>query len=250
MSKQKVLIMSAIFAVFVLSCSESHMTQTDRLRESPEKILESDTGKRDTSMSNFNVQTSHVFDDSALSKRLAENNEIVYGTGGAGIKLGDSKQQVVSKLGKPRFEFVYTAPCLYSEWVWVDTIDKGNGLTVYFKDQRVFQIKFADTRLLTRERFTFGTKVSTFLHLYAHREQLESFKLMITDGDFAPDPPEYFVDRKNGVAFKTNHRQGQKVNEIWAIEIFSPGEDYAPNGCLVSQSDFVRVKSAILVFDK
>src|SRR6185369_2831781 len=177
-----------------------------------------------------------------LSQQQIREKEIVYGQGGANLLLGDTEDQALASLGKPHDLFVYERPCNISEWIWVDEGDTGNGITAYLQNGKIFQLKFADSRIKTKDEITYRTSVKHLIESYIRRNELEEFTLKITDGDFAPDFPHYLVDRENGVAFKINHRKDESRDEVWAIEIFQPKGNFAPNGCILDQSKYVKTQ--------
>lgn len=166
-------------------------------------------------------------------------SEIDYGVGGGNLLLGDSEKQALDIRGAPQYRYSFEQPCKFTEWTWVDAGDKGNGVTAYFQNGKVFQLKFADTRITTREGIRFGTSDQKLTQLYARYDKSRMMSLLITDGDFAPDFPRYLVDYQKGVAFKLNHRNGEKRDQVWAIEVFEPSSEFVPNGCLADKSKFV-----------
>jgi hypothetical protein len=178
--------------------------------------------------------------DTDGDRHKIQGTEIVYGKGGARLLLGDTDDQAIGILGSPHSHYVYEGECNVSESIWIDEKDEGNGVTAYFRDGAIVQLKIADSRIKTEEGITFGTSAKRLNELYARYGKFKEFSLRITDGDFAPDYPRYLVDRENGVAFKINHRRGEKNDAVWAIEIFPPDTDFQPNGCVRDKSLFVQ----------
>lgn len=180
----------------------------------------------------------------------AEKTQIHPGYGTTYIHLGVSRGYLLSILGKPDEEYLYDnydkACGVHSDMHWSTkinsdgTMEPGDGIFVYLRDDKVFGISFSDKKYFTTGRIAFDMPFDEVKKI----PEFDTIAFTLTNSaDHASNYKDYFylVDRDKGIAFEMGHALKTKNSYVNGINVFSPGTDFVPMGCIATGRTFVHV---------
>ena len=176
---------------------------------------------------------------SPIASQLPSNpNLTIPGTSVGLLRLGDTRERVLELFPKKTGdeEYTYNKSCCgcsfeYSEIHWLPADFKNNGLFIYLREGRVFQI-MAETDLFpTRDRIV---EDSTPKEVRRHYPNLSKAFVLLGSGAEVVGGREltYWVDSGAGIAFEFyfNRRKGQRL--VKSIIVFEPNSEFQPDGCV------------------
>lgn len=164
------------------------------------------------------------------------------------LRLGDTEQRFWELFRKddPGTDEV-TYPCKgasgdesITEVHWTDIgSNVDNGIWAYLRRGHVFQISDGSARYRTEWGVTVDSSPNRIRLSYTGLEAYwltHSRSLAAGDRDFI-----YWVDRRHGIAFKFYYDSTARSRKVYAVDIFEPGEEFIPNGCLDSPHDWHKL---------
>ena len=155
------------------------------------------------------------------------------------LRLGDPHEQVLKVFPKKANyveEYTYNQPCALTEIHWLDidlSQENGavsNGVFIYLKDGRVFQIDAASPRFRTTNGITVD---STPEEVRRHYPRLKSYVLSNSGAKVNGGRDLiYWVDRESGIAFEFYHNSKSGKRQVSKVIAFRPTSDFQPEGCI------------------
>jgi hypothetical protein len=160
------------------------------------------------------------------------------------LRLGDIRERVTEVFPKkPNYdeEYNYDEGCPRTEIHWLDidlSHENGavsNGVFVYLKDGRVFQIEAATPRFHTADGIT---EDSTPEELRRHYQQLKAY-VLANSGTKVNGGRDliYWIDRESGIAFEFYYNTGKRERRVSKVIVFHPGSDLQPGGCVLAPQE-------------
>ena len=168
----------------------------------------------------------------ASALQVNETDLIRPGCSVGSLHLGDRRERMLEVLGKkPQDEeYTYGAPCSLTEFHWLDPKMRSNGLFIYLKEDRVFQIASTMPRYRTVEGITVGSPSED---VRRHYPQLRAYVLLgsgmkvVGGRDLI-----YWVDRQRGIAFEFYYDRKGSMRRVSRVIVFEPSSDFKPEGCI------------------
>jgi hypothetical protein len=144
------------------------------------------------------------------------------------LRIGDTRQQAIARLGSPSEEYSYSS-CSRSEMHWVNP--SPSGIFAYLRDGRVFQIEVGSTRFRTSAGLGSGSSPRALRR--AHKA-MDAYWLVHSGGDIVGGRDLiYWVDRQTGIAFELAWDPNTNRRSVLRTCVFAPGATFAPQGCVV-----------------
>lgn len=169
---------------------------------------------------------------SGAQKTSPDARLIQPGRGVGALQLGDTRERVYELLGKKPIdqEHTYGEPCSLMEIHWLDPDLKSNGLFIYLKAGRVFQIASSMPRYVTANGVTVESSPE---NVRQHHRQLQTY-ILLSSGSEAVGGREliYWIDRQNGIAFEFYYNNRVRGRRVSKIIVFEPGTEFRPEGCI------------------
>jgi hypothetical protein len=155
---------------------------------------------------------------------------IVPGQKVGSLQLGNTGDQSLKLLGPKKEEYNYDNPCKYSEMHWYDMELDTNGIFVYLKDGKIFQLEAATPRYRTAEGITEESSPDVVRRRFP---QLRSYVLLNSGSDIVGGRDLiYWVDRADGIAFEFYYNRKAKKRRVSKVIIFNPNSEFQPEGCV------------------
>jgi len=159
-------------------------------------------------------------------------SSIVPGKSVGALRISDTYDRVIEIVGRKKEdeEYHYTDPCMYTEIHSLDLEKHANGLFIYLKEGRVFQIESATPRYATVEGITADSSVDFLRSKYS---RLQSYVLLGSGGKLVGGRDLiYLVDKSKGIAFELyyNRKLGKRL--VSKVSVFEPNTEYLPEGCI------------------
>jgi hypothetical protein len=154
------------------------------------------------------------------------------GQGVGPLKLGDTRNQVISVLGRKKQdeEYTYSGLCPQTEIHWLDLELSGNGLFIYLRADRVFQIEAATPRYATGEGITVNSSSET---VRRHYPRLQAYVLLHSGAKVVGGRDLlYLVDGRHGIAFEFYFNGRVRKRQVSKVIVFEPETEFAPDGCV------------------
>ena len=159
--------------------------------------------------------------------------------------LGDTRQRVLELFpNKPNYDeqYSYGEPCPSSEIHWLD-IDPSkengpvyNGLFIYLRGGRVFQIEAATPRFRTANGITEGSSPEDVRRRYP---QLHAYVLLNSGTEVEGGRDLiYWVDSQSGIAFEFQYDNKTRNRYVSKVIVFEPGSEFQPEGCVQPQQEW------------
>jgi hypothetical protein len=174
---------------------------------------------------------------SPIASQLPSNpNLTIPGTSVGLLQLGDTRARVLELFPKKAEEHTYDKNCCgcsfdFSEIHWVPPDFKNNGLFIYLRQGRVFQIMVETNLFPTRDTIS---EDSTPDEVRRHYPNLRKAFVLLGSGADVVGGREltYWVDSGAGIAFEFyyNRKRGQRL--VKSIIVFEPNSEFQPNGCV------------------
>lgn len=165
------------------------------------------------------------------------------------LRLGDTRERVIEVFPKkPNYdeEYNYDEGCPRTEIHWLD-IDLrhengavSNGVFVYLKDGRVFQIEAATPHFHTAD----GIKEdSTPEGVSRHYHRLKAYVLS-NSGTKVNGGRDliYWMDRQSGIAFEFYYNTAKRERRVSKVIVFQPGSGLQPGGCVSSPQELLELE--------
>ncbi len=154
------------------------------------------------------------------------------------LKLGDTREQVLELFPKKSGdeEYTYDKNCCgcsftFSEIHWLPPKFENNGLFIYLREGRVFQIMTESDFFPTAEKIKPDSTPKEVRQRYPN---LKKAFVLLGSGANVVGGRElvYWVNSESGIAFEFyyNRRKGQRL--VKSIIVFEPDSDFQPNGCV------------------
>lgn len=167
---------------------------------------------------------------------------IVAGNSVGDLRLGDARDRIseIFRL-KPNIDgevFLISGPlaCHRTEIHWLDMEKKNqelvvhNGVWIYVKDDRVFQIESETPRFRSPEGLTEQSLPEQVRHSY---KNLEAFALINSSNKInGPRDLVYWVNTEKGIAFEFYYNQVRRRRLVAKIAVFTPETTFQPQGCV------------------
>jgi hypothetical protein len=176
---------------------------------------------------------------SPTASRLPDNpNLIVAGKSVGLLKLGDSRERVLELFPKKSGdeEYTYDKNCCgcsftFSEIHWLPPKFENNGLFIYLREGRVFQI------MVETDRFSTSEKVkpdSTPKEVRQHYPNLKKAFVLLGSGADVVGGREliYWADSIAGIAFEFYYNRRKNQRLVKSVIVFEPNSEFQPNGCV------------------
>jgi len=193
---------------------------------------------------NSNPQNGPEMRDSAIADAFL----IAPGKSIGPLRLGDTERRFWELFRKddPGTDEV-TYPCngasgneSITQIHWTDIgSNVDNGIWAYLRRGHIFQISDGSARYRTEWGVTVDSSPNRIRFSYAGLEAFwltHSRSLATGDRDFI-----YWVDRRHGITFKFYYDSTARSRKIYTVDIFEPGEEFIPNGCLDFPRDWHRL---------
>lgn len=181
---------------------------------------------------------------------------IVPGKSVGNLELGNSKEEVLQKLGDKKsyiFHYGISEEENFPE-MQIDIGDENqildrtkvrNGIEVFVNDGKTFQIKVESFLYSTAEGITCDDSLKKVLKAYP---KVKAFKLLGSSSNLTgPKDLVYLVEKDNGIAFEFYYDKKEKNRRVRFIYVFEKGDFFEPDGGLNSNYQWISLKS--FVFD-
>jgi hypothetical protein len=157
--------------------------------------------------------------------------EIVPGQSVAAVKLGSSISDVQAAL--PQQSGIHekiAEKCAGTVYHWIDLGARGGDLFAYAKDDRIYLISSGTQRFTLRNGITRWSLAEKVERLYPHGKLF----VLVSSGSKVVGGRDlrFWVDKKSGVAFELFWNQSSKRWLVGHVDIFVPGTEYQPAGCI------------------
>lgn len=176
---------------------------------------------------------------------LLQGNWIIKGAYGTEeMHIGMTKDQLIETLGKPLNESPYLDYCDYSHMQWIKsnpdgTIEPGNGIISYLRNNTVYEIEFSNPRFATDHKMSYGAKWDDLLKIL---DKKDVFTLTRSSSNATNDENLlYGIDREHGLAYQSGKNAEGKRN-ITSVYVFAPANGFHPRSCMSRDQEFVPVK--------
>jgi len=170
--------------------------------------------------------------------------------GGVGvneIELGDSVDDVESRLGAPNELYELESDCARTYLHWFNSgEDDGNGIFAYANKGHVFQINIASPKYKTVNGIAFEMKLD---EIRPKIDETYEF-LELTDSEselYGGRNLVYIVSAKSGLAFEMWYSESMKSWFVAGIIVFPRGTQMVPSGCIAEWQKLIKIDGASLV---
>ena len=166
------------------------------------------------------------------------------GIGTNEVYVGMLDKDLLAQLGKPAEEYSHTGHCNYVEMHWHSKVrpngsmEEGNGIFAYLRDEKVFEISFSGKGFYTSDGITLD---SSYKELQA-RYPGPNYRLTPSANHATNfEDLTYVVRKDEGIAFELG--VGYKTEErlVDAIYVFAPSGDFQPWGCIADNQSFIKL---------
>lgn len=196
------------------------------------------------------IQTEIAKSSPAPTAPLPDNpNLTVAGKSVGLLRLGDSRERVFELFPKkPNYdeEYTYDENCCgcnyaFSEIHWLPPGFKANGLFIYLREGRVFQIRVEIDRFPTAEKIK---QDSTPKEVRQHYPNLKKAYVLLGSGAQIVGGRElvYWVDSESGIAFEFYYNRRKNQRLVKSVIIFEPRSEFQPDGCVSVPQELKEIK--------
>ncbi len=169
-----------------------------------------------------------------LKIKAPEESTILEGLGTVSVKLGMSRVELTAHLGTPNnvFENLY---CGQTHLQWFEvrsdgSVEDGDGLNVYLKDDAAYHITFSSERFRTEEGITFGSELRELFTVYP---ELDVFTLSRSSSNATNDRDRFFgVVEPKGIAFELIIGEKKSEGSVVSVEVYKEDTEFRPQGCV------------------
>ena len=166
------------------------------------------------------------------------------------LRLGDSHEHAVELLGKTEEDYNFEnnkSACARSEMHWADVELDSNGVFLYLKDSRIYQIVAATPRYATREGIKSGDTPGLVRRYYP---SIQAFALLGSGSQVVGGRDViYWVDQQQGIAFEFYYDSKTRKRYLEGIVVFDPEVSFLPEGCISPPQKWVKLKPFSLEHD-
>lgn len=163
------------------------------------------------------------------------------------LRLGDTRERALEMFPKkPNYDEEYNydgrfTPCVYTEihWLDFDHLDRW-GIFIYLKEGRIYQIKADTPRYATVEGITSDSSPED---VRSHYPKLQAYVLLHSGAKVNGGRDLiYWVDRQQGITFEFYYDGRVDARRVASINIFEPGTEFLPNGCISPPREWHRLE--------
>jgi hypothetical protein len=151
------------------------------------------------------------------------------------LRLGDTRERVFELFPKkPNYDEEYNygqySSCVFSEIHWLEPDFQSNGLFIYLRDGRIFQIMVETPRFPTVE----GIKQYGLpKEVRRHYPNLKAYALLGSGGEIVGGRDlVYWVSSQSGIAFEFYYDRKEGKRLVKSVIVFEPSTEFQPNGCV------------------
>ncbi len=165
------------------------------------------------------------------------------------LKLGDSRERVLELFPKkPNYdeEYTYDKKCCgcsftFSEIHWLPPKFENNGLFIYFREGRVFQIMVETDRFPTAEKIK---PDSAPREVRQHYPNLNKAFVLLGSGADVVGGREliYWVAIDSGIAFEFYYNRRKNQRLVKSVIVFEPNSEFQPNGCVSNPQELKEIE--------
>jgi hypothetical protein len=159
------------------------------------------------------------------------------------LRLGASRDEIVGILVlKPNVdqEYSYGEPCPHTAIHWLDLEFEAYGLSVFFKNGKVFQIQAASPRFRTATGITTESSVED---VRRHYPDTRAFVLINSGADVVGGKDlVYLVDSMRGIAFEFYYNRRVRKRLVYKVIVFEPRTEFLPDGCVQLPQKWQEIK--------
>jgi hypothetical protein len=169
--------------------------------------------------------------------------EIIPGQSVGPLRLGDSRERSFDLFGKPGEEYAFDAksPCFHTELHWNDLEHEDRwGIYAYARDNRIYQIEADTPRYATAEGITSDSSPEEVRRTFPNTQAyvlLHSGSKLVGGKDLI-----YWVDQTAGIGFEFYYHPKLDKRRLASTIVFTPGTDFAPDGCVSPPQELVKLK--------
>lgn len=156
------------------------------------------------------------------------------------LRIGDTSERALQLLGKPTDDDLYEAPCAPRRIHWYDFTNSKNGVFVYLKDARIFQLKVESPMYASSEGITSDSLLKDVRRYYPQSRayQLKGSGSKVNGGrDLI-----YWVDNEKGIAFELRYSYKTRKRLVSYIFVYEPGSNFQPEGCVSAPQQWHELK--------
>lgn len=160
----------------------------------------------------------------------------------SGIKLGSNFSSFEVVFPKhPHFDEDYpNTVCGDRVYHWLDLDKDATGVYVYLKNDEIYQLSIQTPRFTLSNGIKIDDSEKQIKAAYPHGRGY----ILLGSGMAAVGGKDliYWVDKKRGVAFELYWYQPKNQRLVRAIDIFRPGANYFPEGCISPPQQWRELK--------
>lgn len=191
-----------------------------------------------TPTSTHTEQPNFANDSEKGISRKVENGAIIAGRSVGLLNMGDTKEMAISYLGNPTQEGNLWIPCKVTEIHWNDYHLDSNGIFIYLKDDKIYQIVSGTKRFKTENGIKPDDDPKKLKGFYP---KLEAYELLNTASQINGGANViYWVDKEQGIAFGLYNYRKLGERRIGSIIVFYPNDEFEPDGCLEQPMNWVK----------
>jgi hypothetical protein len=165
------------------------------------------------------------------------------GRGVGPLKLGDTHARALELFGPTEEDYNFegaSGPCDHSEMHWYDAGTDSNGLFVYLRGGRVYEIASATPRYVTAEGLKNGSTPADVRRRYP---SARAYALLESGGkEVGGRDIVYWVARESGVAFELYYNPEGRARYVESVVVFEPGTEFQPKGCRHTAPAWIELK--------
>jgi hypothetical protein len=186
-----------------------------------------------------NTVQAEVAKPSPTPSQIPENPHLTVAGKSVGLlKLGDTRERVLELFPKKSGdeEYTYEKNCCgcsfdFSEIHWLPADFKNNGLFIYLRQGRVFQIMAESDLFPTAEKIKLD---STPKEVRQHYPKLKKAFVLLGSGADVVGGREliYWVDSETGIAFEFYYNRWKGQRLVKSVIVFEPNSYFQPSGCV------------------
>lgn len=171
---------------------------------------------------------------------------IHHGYGSKEIFLGMSRADLLKVKGIPNEEYNHTGYCSYTEIHWIQptradgSLQEGNGIFAYLKDDKVFEISFSGNQYYTKDNIKYGILLKEL-----GKKGAVDFYILSPSANAATYNEDlvYAVESENGISYELGVGYKTKERYLYSIYVFTPFEKFLPFGCISESQTFNKIST-------
>ena len=188
-----------------------------------------------------NAQRALPTGEPTVSQKMTTDDRLIIAGSNVGmLKLGYTREALLNILGNEREEYNHTDPCKYTEMHWYDVKADRNGIFVYLRNGRVYQIESDTPRFRTAEGITSDARPED---VRTHFPQLQAYVLVNSGSDVVGGRDLiYWVDQQSGIAFEFYYNRKERKRRVSKIIVFDPRSDFQQSGCVSPPQTLLKLE--------